>query len=141
MPLLCGNPRLGPRSSNNWTVAATLICSSSDNPAHQCSNSSVYSHFPFHTVNITSMEYSVKLPTKNTHPGGAVIGWRIGLGFKGHHNCFAALAMTAFRHGLQPRDTRHCEARSDVAVCASVTARRAATWQCMNTWIASLRSQ
>ena len=26
------------------------------------------------------------------------------------------LAMTAFRHGLQPRDTRHCEERSDVAV-------------------------
>ena len=41
------------------------------------------------------------------------------------------LAMTAFRHGLQPRDTRHCEERSDAAVHASVTARNAATRQSM----------
>ena len=42
------------------------------------------------------------------------------------------LAMTAFRHGLQPRDTRHCEERSDAAVHASVTARSAATRQSMH---------
>jgi len=33
-------------------------------------------------------------------------------------DCFAALAMTALDHGLQPRDIRHCEERSDVAVYA-----------------------
>jgi integrase len=41
MPLLRGKPRLGPRSSNNLTEAAKLICSSSVNPDHHWSNSSV----------------------------------------------------------------------------------------------------
>ena len=43
MPLLCGYPKAGPRSSSSWTVAANDACSSSVRLAHQSPNSSVYS--------------------------------------------------------------------------------------------------
>ena len=59
IPLLCGKPKLGPRSSSRRTDASTDSCSSSDKPAHHSPKSSVFSTSHYMSASIASTEYSV----------------------------------------------------------------------------------